>query len=93
MFQLLLGKSIPFGARIPFAFFVLKLTSTMNDKLDCFKYFSLIRLFDSKAIVANEGYVTKIVVLCATGIILDITGMRIRCVINPSYCMMVSPIP
>jgi len=93
MFQPLLGKSIPFGAGIPIAFFVFKLTSTMNDKLDCFKYFSLIRLFDSKAIVANEGYVTKIVVLCATGIILDITGMRIRCVINPSYCMMVSPIP
>jgi ABC-2 type transport system permease protein len=88
-----LGKSIPFGAGIPIAFFVFKLASTMSDKLDFFKYFSLIRLFDSKAIVAGEGYVMKIVVLCATGIILDIAGMRIRCVINPNYCMMVSPIP
>jgi len=40
-----------------------------------------------------EGYVMKLVVLCATSIILDMAGMRIRCVINPNYCMMVSPIP
>jgi hypothetical protein len=33
MFQLLLGKSIPFGAGIPITFFVFKLASTMSDKL------------------------------------------------------------
>jgi len=49
---------------------------------------------DVRTLKSNlEGYVIKLVVFCPTSIILDIAGMRIRCVVNPNYCMMVSTIP
>jgi ABC-2 type transport system permease protein len=65
------------GGGIPIAFFVINLVSTMSDKLGFLKNFSLISLFDSKAVVDGEPFLWKLFLLLALGIILYIASIRI----------------
>lgn len=62
------SKSLSIGAGIPLTFFAFKLLSGMSDKLEFLKYLSLNTLFDTKAIMAGEGYAVKLIILAAVGV-------------------------
>ena len=49
----------------------------MSDKIEFLKYFSLITLFDSDAIIDGEGYATKLIILAVIGVILYATGIKV----------------
>lgn len=69
--------SLAFGAGLPLAFFLFKLMSQADERLEGFKYLSLSTLFDTDAIVAGEGYAIAFTVLAIIGIVLYAAAMRI----------------
>lgn len=71
------SRSLAFGAGLPLAFFAFKLLSTMSDKLDFLKYFSLNTLFDTNSIISGGGYATNLAVLAAVGVLLYAAGVKV----------------
>lgn len=69
------SRSLTFGAGIPVLFFAANLLAGMSDKLESFKYISLITLYDSKAIIDGSGYTLQFLVLAIIGIILYAVGI------------------
>jgi len=49
----------------------------MSDKLSFLKYFSLITLFDSKAIIDGHSYGAKLIILVVLGIVLYVAGIKV----------------
>jgi ABC-2 type transport system permease protein len=62
--------SLALGAGLPFAFLILNLLSTVNDTLEPLKYFSLITLFDTEAIMRAGTYAPQFAALGVLGIAL-----------------------
>ena len=71
------SKSLTIGAGLPLMFFAFNIMSGMSDKLEFLKYFSLITLFDSNAIIDGKGYAAKLIILAVLGIILYVAGIKI----------------
>jgi len=71
------GKSLTIGAGLPIAFFAFHLLSGMSDKLEFLKYFTLITLFDSNAILDGSGYTPQLIILVAIGVILYLVGIKL----------------
>lgn len=69
--------SLAFGAGLPLAFFLFKLMSQADERLEGFKYLSLSSLFDTDAIVAGEGYIGAFIVLAIIGIVLYAASIRV----------------
>ena len=70
------SKSLMIGAGLP-ALLAFNLLSGMNKKLEFLKAFSLVTLFDTKAVIDGEGYVIKFALLAAMGIILYVVGVKV----------------
>jgi ABC-2 type transport system permease protein len=71
------SRSLIFGAGLPILFFVTNLLSVMSKDLEFLKYFSLITLFDTEAIISGQGYALGLVVLAGVAVVLYAVGMKV----------------
>jgi len=69
------GKAMLVGAGLPVFFFLAKLLSGMNSKLENLKYATLTTLFDTRAILDGKDFLAAFVLLGAVGICLILCGM------------------
>lgn len=69
--------SLAFGGGLPFAFLILNLLSTVNDTLEPLKYFSLVTLFDTEAIMERGTYLPQFAVLGVIAVVLYIVAIAI----------------
>lgn len=69
--------SLALGAGLPFAFLILNLLSTVNETLEPLRYFSLMTLFDTEAIMRGELYAPQFVALAVLAVALYAFAIRV----------------
>jgi len=70
-------NSLAVASGIPITFFIFKLVAELSSDLEFFKYFTINTLFDTKAIIARDGYLTNFTILITVGIVLYLVGMKV----------------
>jgi ABC-2 type transport system permease protein len=71
------SRSLIFGAGLPIIFYASNLLATASTSLAFFKYFSLLTLFDAKAIISGQSYALNFFILAVTAVILYAIGIKV----------------
>jgi ABC-2 type transport system permease protein len=71
------GRSLIIGAGLPIIFYASNLLATVSTSLAFFKYFSLLTLFDAKAIINGQSYAFNFIVLAFLAVILYAAGIKV----------------
>jgi len=71
------SRSLIYGAGLPLIFYGADLLAGLSKDLDFCKFFSLITLFDTEALVAGEEFATGLVVLAVISVVLYAIGIMV----------------
>ena len=71
------NRALIFGAGLPIIFYASNLLATVSTTLTFFKYFSLLTLFDAKAVIGGQSYALNFFVLAGVAVILYAVGMKV----------------
>jgi len=71
------SRSLLFGAGLPLVFYGVNLLAGLSKDLEFFKYFSLITLFDTDALIAGEGFAAGLIVLASISAVLYAVGITV----------------
>jgi ABC-2 type transport system permease protein len=71
------SRSLIFGAGLPIIFYAANLLVTVSSSLAFFKYFSLLTLYDAKAIISGQSYILSFFILAGMAVIIYAAGIKV----------------